>query len=265
MAVFILVPILAPAVGQLILLVADWRFIFYGLAAVGVIDFLWLATRQAETLAPKDRAPLSLGRILRSAREAVTHRMTLGYTLATGFVFGAFISYLGTSQQIFQEQYGTGKLFAVYFGILAAGIGLASIVNAKLVMSFGMRNLSKWALRAACCLSLAFLLLAWLIGGHPPLWAFATVMTVLFFFNGLLFGNYNALAMEPMGHIAGVAAAVVGSLSSLVALSTGTPIGRLYDGTVIPLLAGFACMQIAAFAITEWAERGRKARSTTPS
>ncbi|MGE0240448.1 MAG: multidrug effflux MFS transporter [Parvibaculaceae bacterium] len=265
MAVFILVPILAPSVGQLMLLVADWRFIFYGLVVVGIIDFLWLATRQPETLAPKDRAPLSAGHILRSAREAVTNRLTLGYTLATGCVFGSFIGYLGTSQQIFQEQYGTGKLFVVYFGILAAGIGLASIVNATLVMRFGMRNLSKWALRSGCILSLAFLIVAWLLDGHPPLWAFVAFMTVLFFFNGLLFGNYNALAMEPMGHIAGVAAAVVGSLSSLVAVSSGTPIGQLYDGTVIPLIAGFAAMEVAALVITEWAERGRPARAVTPS
>ena len=174
--------------------------------------------------------PRILGRRARRSPTAIT----LGYTLATGCIFGAFISYLGTSQQIFQEQYGTGKLFAVFFGILAAGIGLASIVNAKLVMRFGMRNLSKWALRAACILSFGFLIVAWLLGGHPPLWAFVAFMTVLFFFNGLLFGNYNALAMEPMGHIAGVAAAVIGSLSSLVAVSAGTPIGQLYDGTVVP-------------------------------
>jgi DHA1 family bicyclomycin/chloramphenicol resistance-like MFS transporter len=265
MAVFILVPILAPSIGQLMLLFANWRGIFYGLVIVGIIDFLWLAMRQPETLARPDRAPLSIGRILRSAREAVTNRTTLGYTLATGFVFGAFISYLGTSQQIFQEQYGTGKLFSVFFGILAAGIGLASIVNAKLVMRFGMRNLSKWALRAACLLSLSFLAVAYLLGGHPPLWAFVAYMTTLFFFNGLLFGNYNALAMEPMGHIAGVAAAVVGSVSSLVAVSAGTPIGRLYDGTVIPLVAGFACMGLAALLSTEWAERGRAVRVITPS
>ena len=265
MAVFILVPILAPSIGQLMLLIADWRFIFFGLVLVGVIDFLWLATRQPETLAPENRAPLSIGNILRSAREAVTSRITLGYTLATGCIFGAFISYLGMSQQIFQEQYGTGKLFALYFGILAAGIGLASIVNAQLVMRFGMRNLSKWALRAACGLSLAFLLIAWLLGGHPPLWAFVAFMTILFFFNGLLFGNYNALAMEPMGHIAGVAAAVVGSLSSLVAVSLGTPIGQLYDGTVLPLIAGFAVTEMAALLITEWAEGRRPARAITPS
>ncbi len=265
MAVFILVPILAPSIGQLMLLLADWRGIFYGLVIVGVIDFLWLATRQPETLGPADRVPLSIRHILRSAWEAVTNRTTFGYTLATGFIFGAFISYLGTSQQIFQEQYGTGKLFAVYFGILAAGIGLASIVNAQLVMRFGMRNLSKWALRAACLLSLGFLAVAWLLGGHPPLWAFVAFMTVLFFFNGLLFGNYNALAMEPMGHIAGVAAAVTGSLSSLVAVSSGTPIGQLYDGTVIPLVAGFACMGIAALLATEWAEGGRARSAVTPS
>jgi DHA1 family bicyclomycin/chloramphenicol resistance-like MFS transporter len=265
MAVFILVPILAPAIGQLMLLIADWRAIFYGLVVVGAIDFLWLAMRQEETLKPADRVPLSLGHILRSAWEALSNRVTLGYTLATGFIFGAFISYLGTSQQIFQEHYGTGKLFAVFFGLLAAGIGLASITNAKLVMRFGMRNLSKWALRSACLLSLGFLVIAWLLGGHPPLWAFVAFMTVLFFFNGLLFGNYNALAMEPMGHIAGVAAAVIGSLSSLVAVSAGTPIGQLYDGTVIPLVAGFACMGLAALLITEWAERGRRTLAITPS
>jgi MFS transporter, DHA1 family, multidrug resistance protein len=265
MAVFILVPILAPSIGQLMLLIADWRFIFYGLVVIGAIDFLWLWTRQPETLLPKDRVPLSIGHIMRSAREAVTNRVTLGYTLATGCVFGSFISYLGTSQQIFQEQYGTGKLFALYFGLLAAGIGLASIVNAKLVMRYGMRNLSKWALRSACILSLAFLLVAWLLGGHPPLWAFVAFMMMLFFFNGLLFGNYNALAMEPMGHIAGVAAAVIGSLSSLVAVGSGTPIGQLYDGTVIPLVAGFAVMETLALFVTEWAERGRAARIITPS
>jgi DHA1 family bicyclomycin/chloramphenicol resistance-like MFS transporter len=258
MAVFILVPMLAPSVGQLVLLLADWRVIFYGLVIMGIIDFLWLWLRQPETLAPKDRVPLSITNVLRGAREAVSNRVTIGYTIATGLVFGAFISYLGTSQQIFQEQYGTGKLFSVYFGILAAGIGVASITNARLVMRFGMRNLSKWALRSAAALTLVFIPIAWALGGHPPLWLFVSVMTVLFFFNGLLFGNYNALAMEPMGHIAGVASAVIGSLSSLIAVSVGTPIGRFYDGTVIPVISGFALMALLAIAATEWAEIGRR-------
>lgn len=257
MAVLILVPVLAPSIGQLILLFADWRAIFYGLAIVGTLDFIWLARRRPETLAPARRVPLSIGRILRSAWEAITHRKTLGYSLATGFVFGGVISYLGTAQQIFQEQYDTGKMFAVYFGMLAAGIGIASIINGRLVVRFGMRNLSKWALRTVCILAVSFLVTVILSAGHPPLWLFMCFMTALFFFNGMMFSNYNALAMEPMGHIAGVAAAIIASASTLVAVSTGTSIGRLYDGTVIPLFAGFAGLSLAAFLATEWAERGR--------
>ncbi len=257
MTVLILVPVLAPSIGQLILLVADWRMIFLVLAIVGILDFLWLATRQPETLAKSERVPLSIARILRSAWEALSHRRTLGYTLATGFIFGAVISYLGTSQQIFQDQYGTGQLFGVYFGLLAAGIGVASFANARLVMRFGMRNLSKWALRTSCLSSLAFLPFALLLDGHPPFWAFMAYMTVLFFCNGLQFSNYSALAMEPMGHIAGVAAAVIGSVSNLIAVATGSPIGRLYDGTVIPLVAGFAGLGVGAWLAVEWAERDR--------
>ncbi|WP_119269839.1 multidrug effflux MFS transporter [Taklimakanibacter deserti] len=265
MAVLILVPVLAPSIGQLILLIADWRAIFYGLAVAGMIDFLWLARRRPETLAPSDRVPLSIGRILRSAREAITNRVTLGYSVATGFVFGAVISYLGTAQQIFQEQYGTGKMFSVYFGLLAAGIGVASVINGRLVVRFGMRNLSKWALRSVCILAAAFLLTTILLHGHPPLWLFMGFMTALFFFNGMLFSNYNALAMEPMGHIAGVAAAIIASASTLVAVSTGTSIGRLYDGSVTPLFAGFAGLALAAFLVTEWAESGRGKRLTNPN
>ncbi|MGE0240447.1 MAG: multidrug effflux MFS transporter [Parvibaculaceae bacterium] len=264
MAVLILVPILAPSIGQLILLIGDWRVIFYGLAIAGIIDLIWLARRRPETLEPANRVPFSIGRILRSARAAITHRVTLGYSLATGFIFGTVISYLGTAQQIFQEQYHTGKLFAVYFGLLAAGIGVASLINGRLVIRFGMRNLSKWALRSVCVLSVSFLLITVLLHGHPPLWLFMCFMTALFFFNGMLFSNYNALAMEPMGHIAGVAAAIIASTSTVIAVGAGTAIGMLYDGTVLPLFAGFAGLALAALLVTEWAEYGRAASRMTP-
>jgi DHA1 family bicyclomycin/chloramphenicol resistance-like MFS transporter len=124
-----------------------------------------------------------------------------------------------------------------------------------------MRLLSKWALRSCCVLSFGFLAVAWLLGGHPPLLPFMAYMLLCFFCNGLLFSNYNALAMEPMGHIAGVAAAVTGAVSTLVALVAGTLIGRAYDGTVIPVIAGFALLGLAALIVTEWAERDRTAIS----
>jgi DHA1 family bicyclomycin/chloramphenicol resistance-like MFS transporter len=175
--------------------------------------------------------------------------------IATGVVFGAFINYLSTAQQIFQEQYEVGTLFPVYFGLLASGIGVASFVNGRLVMRFGMRQLSRVALLGASSLSVVALVAAWAWGGHPPLFALMVYLIPCFFFNGVLFGNFNARAMEPMGHIAGVAAAVTGSVSTLVALALGTPFGRAYDGTVLPLIGGYLTSGLLGLALTTWAER----------
>ena len=258
MAIFILVPILAPSIGQVILFFGDWRLIFMALVATAILSLIWISFGQRETLPEERRSPFSAGPILQSAYECIRNPVTMGYALGTGFIFGAFICYLGTAQQIFQEQYTLGRLFPVFFGVLAASIGIASIVNARLVMRFGMRKLSKLALRGACILSAAFLIVVIGLGGHPPFWMFMVYMFVNFFFCGLLFGNYNALAMEPMGRIAGVASAIIGSLTSLVALVCGTIIGQLYNGTVIPLVAGFAALAICALFVTEWAERNRR-------
>ena len=257
MAVFMLVPILAPAVGQVVLLVASWRMIFAGFLGMALIAAVWLALRQSETLPKERRSTLAAAQLMQAAGEFLRHPIAMGYTLAVGCIFGAFICYLGTSQQIFAEQYGQAELFAFWFGLFAVAIAIAMVLNGKLVMRFGMRNLSKWALRASILLSVVFLAVALVSYGHPPLWTLGLYLFCNFFCSGILFGNYNALAMEPMGHIAGMAAAISGSLSSLVALGTGTWIGLQYDGTVIPLAAGFAGLGILAFLLTEWAERRR--------
>ncbi len=258
MSVFMLVPILAPSIGQAVLLVAGWRWIFAGFLAMAALAAVWLALRQPETLPRDRRLPFSPKSIWQGTVEVVTTPVTLAYTLAVGAIFGAFIIYLTTSQQIFADQYGQGKLFAVWFGVLALGIASAMMVNARLVMRYGMRALSKWALRMSIALSLGFLVLSVGLGGHPPLWTLGGWLAATFFCSGILFGNYTAIAMEPMGRIAGIAAAVTGSLSSLLALGIGAAIGLLYDGTVIPLVAGFAGCGIAALLLTEWAERRRR-------
>jgi MFS transporter, DHA1 family, multidrug resistance protein len=252
--VFILVPIVAPAFGQAVLLISTWRAIFWLLVVVAVADVVWFALRQPETLLPAQRTPLSVRNIARGAAEVFRNRITLGYTLAIGCVFGAFISYLTTSQQLFQEQYGIGKLFPLYFGVLAAALGAASLTNARLVMRLGMQRLGRAAAGFACVVSAAALLAAYLYDGHPPLWLFMASMLVCFFCNGILFGNYNARALEPMGHIAGVAAAITGSLSSLIAIAFGTPLGRAYDGTVLPIVASYVLSSFAALGLTEGAE-----------
>jgi DHA1 family bicyclomycin/chloramphenicol resistance-like MFS transporter len=257
MGVFILVPALAPSLGQGILLIGHWRAIFGALLALSLIALVWFAIRQPETLAPKRRVRFSATRIGRAIHETFSHRVAIGYTIAAGLMFGAFIGFLNSAQQIFQGQYGLGRLFPLYFAVLALSIGGASWGNARLVMRFGMRPLSGLALSALSVLSVAFFAIAWALAGDPPLWALMAYLMSSFFCTGILFGNFNALAMEPMGHIAGVAASVIGSLTTFVSLLLGTLIGQSYDGTVLPLVGGFAVLGIASFAAMHWAERGR--------
>lgn len=258
--VFILVPIAAPAFGQLVLLLASWRAIFWLLVLAALVDASWFALRQPETLPPERRVPFSPARVLAAFGEVFRHPITIGYTFAIGALFSAFIAYLATSQQVFQDQYGVGRWFPVLFGGLAFSIGLASLTNAQLVMRFGMRRLARLAVLGECAISTTTLLVAFAFEGHPPLPVFMVGMVGCFFCSGILFGNYNARALEPMGHIAGVAAAIVGSLSGLVALALGTPLGRAYDGTVISVIGSYVLASFLALTLTETAERRARLR-----
>ncbi len=257
--VFILVPVIAPTLGQAILLVADWRAIFAALLAVGVISLTWFTLRQPETLPAARRAPLTAARILRALREVLGNRTALGYTLMAGLIAGAFQGYLSSAQQIFQFQYGLGERFPLIFAINALAIGLASFINGRLVMRYGMRALLRTALLGLCTLSILFVGVAWATEGQPPLWLFMTLLMPIFFCVGILFGNMNALAMEPLGHIAGAGAAVVGSLSILLATPLGAAIGQAYNGSITPLVLGFALLGLGALGLMRWAEGARTA------
>lgn len=246
MTIFILVPIIAPTLGQVALSVAGWRAIFGGYLAMALVTSAWFAWRQPETLPVDRRIPLSAERLLGAVREVFRSRPALLYTLATGLVFGAFLGYLNSTQQILQEQYGLGSRFPLYFAVLAISLGGASFSNARLVMRFGMRPLVGRSLVAIVVLSTFFLVVAWRDAGNPPLWTLMAYLLAVFFAIGLLFGNLNALAMEPLGHVAGTGAAVVGSMSTLISLVLGTAIGQSYNGTVIPLVAGFAILAAGA-------------------
>jgi DHA1 family bicyclomycin/chloramphenicol resistance-like MFS transporter len=257
MAVFILVPALAPALGQVILIVAHWRAIFVSFLVLAVTAFAWFALRQPETLTADRRKPFSPRRIGLAVVEACKNRIAFGYTIAAGLIFGAFIGYLASAQQIFQELYGLGRLFPIYFAVLALSIGSASYVNARLVMRFGMRFLSDRALLVLCGFSAVSFLAAAVLSGQPPLWVLMTYLMIAFFCIGILFGNFNSLAMQSVGHIAGVAAAVVGSLTTFISLALGTAIGQAYNGTVLPLVGGFALLGLGSLGVMRWAEAGR--------
>ena len=210
MSVFMLVPILAPSIGQLVLYVANWRYIFGGLLVAAAIASAWLYLRQPETLAPENKRPISIAELWAGAVEVFRNPVAMGYTLASGFIFAAFTTYLGTSQQIFAEQYQQGDKFALWFGGLAVAIAVAMIVNANLVRKIGMRMISKQALRGFLVVWMCLLGFTALYAGHPPLLILGFFLLGSFFCSGLLFGNFNAIAMEPMGHVAGMAAAISG-------------------------------------------------------
>lgn len=254
MTVFILVPMLAPTLGQGILLVADWRAIFVSFIVIALISVTWFAIRMPETLALENRAPFSFSRIFNTTGQIVRNRVALGYTISAGLVGGAFLGYLSSAQQIFQEQYGLGDLFPLFFAIIAFSLGLASFTNARLVMRFGMRFLVQWALRAIMLLACGALAVALLTDGQPPLWFLMVYLIASFFGVGILFGNQNTLAMQPLGHLAGIGAAVVGSLSTLIQMPLGTIIGQNYNGTVFPLIIGIAVLAGVSIVVVEWAE-----------
>ncbi len=261
MVVFIVVPIIAPALGQAILTVASWRVIFIVLLLLGLITLVWFGFRQPETLPVAQRAPLSVRRLRYALREVLTHRSALGYTLMAGVISAILQSYLSSAPQIFQIQYALGANFPLFFAANALAIGVASFVNSGLVMRYGMRPLIKTALSFLCGLTLAFVSVALITSGQPPLWSLMTFLVPCFFCLGILFGNMNALAMEPLGHIAGVGAAVVGSLATFVAIPLGAAIGQAYNGTITPLAVGFAAAAFTALGLLYWVEHGQRAFS----
>lgn len=258
MGVFILVPALAPALGQGIAMVSHWRGIFAVFLLMALASWTWFALRQPETLPPERRVPFT-GRVIWSGiSETCRNRTAFGYTLTAGMIFGAFVGYLSTAQQVFQVIYGIGDLFPLYFAALALAIGASSLINGRLVMKIGMRTLSFYAVSALTLLSALFFPYAALADGAPELAATMGYFVAAFLCIGILFGNFNALALEPLGHIAGVGSAVVGSISTIMSALMGWYIGQMFDGTVLPLVGGFAVLGAAATATMGWIEAGRK-------
>jgi len=255
MTIFILVPVFAPAVGQIILLISDWRSIFGLFLVMSLSTLIWFGCRQPETLLVEKRTRFSFSRVMRDSKTIAQIPVATGYTLTMGFLFGAFLGYLSSAQEIFQVQYQLGQWFAVYFGVLASSIGLAALVNAKLVIRLGMRRLSFIAMTMIALLSTPFYLLAMFFEGHPPLWMLMFYLLAVFFFLGILFGNLNALAMEPLGRIAGLGSALVGSVSTLISVIFGAFIANSYDGTIIPLVMGFAALSVICLITMHYTER----------
>lgn len=258
MTVFILVPLIAPTFGQAVLILSGWRAIFFSFVIIAIVSIVWFALRMPETLAPGSRLPFSLQKIFSTIQEILKIRTAFGYTVTAGLISGVFLGYLSSSQQIFQVQYELGKWFPLYFAFISLSLGMASLTNSRLVMRLGMRFLVRWSLLFIFGMSIIGLAVTLLTSGHPPLWILVVYLMMTFFGIGILFGNLNTLAMEPLGHMAGIGAAVVGSLSTLISMPLGTFIGRSYNGTVLPLVASIAILAGVSIFVVSWTESKHK-------
>lgn len=253
MMIFIMVPAIAPALGQGILFAASWHaiFIFYIFYALAIL--IWITFRLEETLPPQKRIPFKASAIANGFRMVIGNRTTLSYMVCAGLIFGSLIGYLNSCQQIFQNQFGVGDKFALYFGMLALVFGVSSLANARLVEKHGMRYLCMRATLAIIAASAIFVGLHFVTTVTLPM--FLLYAAAVFFAFGLLFGNLNALAMEPMGAIAGIAAAIIGSTSSILSMVLGTAIGQLYNNSLLPIGAGFLVLATVALAIMLFEQR----------
>ncbi len=261
MTVFILIPAFAPAMGAgIIAVTGGWAGVFGAFVVVGLVSAGWLAIRQRETLEPEDRRPFRVSAIASALREVLGHRMVLIYIAVLSLGFGQMFALLVSIQQIYAEIFGRGDTFHFWFmatGLLSAG---GTILNAALVMRLGMRRLAMTAYGGQTVIAIG-LLGIWGSGLMPQslaLPAFFIWSTSIFFMAGLTFGNLNALALQPMGHIAGLAASVVGAVSTVMAVPIAAPIGLAYNGTPIPLLSGTVVCSLIAFLLM------RKSREIDP-
>ena len=252
MMIFVMVPALAPSLGQAVLWVGSWRDIFLLYVGYALLIVVWIFWRLEETLPKPHRIPMSKKGFSEGFKEVISNVPTVCYMLCMGLFFGSFIGYLNSAQQIFQDLFKTGELFTLYFGLLAIVFGAASLVNSRLVQKWGMQHLSDSAVLGIIVSSAVFLVLHLAI--EVQLWMFLSYAAVLFFCFGLVFGNINAMAMEPMGHVAGIAAAIIGATSSIMSMCIGTVIGQMYNGTLIPVTAGFFIFSCISMAILTFAK-----------
>ncbi|TVV74565.1 multidrug effflux MFS transporter, partial [Sphingomonas solaris] len=253
--VFLAVPILAPSIGQLIMLVAPWHGIFYALAGFGLFVVAWAALRLPETLHPDDRRPISIAKLWSAAKLTLGNRTSIGYTLSMTLMFGALMGFINSAQQIFADGFGAVRIFPLAFAGCAGLMAVGSILNARIVERLGTRRVSQTALLALITLSGIHAVVV--LSGHETIWTFCILQALTMGCFPLSTSNFGAMAMEPVGHIAGTAASVQGTISTLGGALIGLVIGQQFNGTSAPVVVGYFLAGLAALGMVFWTERGK--------
>jgi DHA1 family bicyclomycin/chloramphenicol resistance-like MFS transporter len=256
MAVFLVVPVVAPTLGATIVHFGSWRWIFIGCVGFATLMSIW-AVRLPETLRPEHRMELRFGRVASAAKLVVTDRQALTYTLAQTSLYGGFTAYIGSSQTIIDETFHRKAQFPLIFGGLGAMMGVAMLVNARVVSRFTARRVVHAVLFLFLANALAFVLIALATDGKPPIGVFIVLMAVVVSCHALLIPNSASIAMLPMAAVAGTAASIMGATQIAGGAILGSITDNAFDGTVRPLAFGFLGYGALAFGLVLWGERGR--------
>lgn len=249
MTVFVIFPSFAPAIGAgIISVTGTWRAIFGGFAVFGLVVLVWLSLRQRETLSVDNRRPLQPAAHWLALRDVLGNRLVMIYIAVMTLGFSTLFAFLSSLQQIYADTYGKGEVFHYYFLVTGLLSSVGTLVNASLVMRLGMRRLAIAAFGGQACLSLTILVLT-VSGTMPAALAFPAFFFwgfTIFGMAGLTLGNLNALALQPMGHVAGMASSVVGAVSTIAALPIAVVTGLAFNGTPVPMLINsFVCSGVA--------------------
>lgn len=253
--IFLAVPVFAPAVGQLILMFADWRAIFDAMAVMGLLVGLWVWFRLPESLTEENVQQLAPRIILRNMAQALSNRVAVGYVIGSALVFGSLFGFLNSSQQLISETFGAGEYFALIFGSAVLGMVISSFTNSRIVEKFGARRVSHTALFGFLAASLAQAILAGM--GDQTLWEFVPLLALNMTMLGFVGANFSSIAMQPFQHIAGAASSAQTSLRMVTGAVLGALIGQAYDGTAFPLGVAMTLCAVTALALVLYSERGK--------
>ena len=253
--VFLVVPILAPSIGQLVLFIAPWRWIFGVLAGASALVFAWVLLRLPETLMEEKRLPFTPARVLGGFRITLSDRCSLGYTVAMTMLQGALFGFINSVQQVMFDVFEAPLMLTPVFAAVAGTMAVAAYTNSRIVIRFGTRFISHWAMIGFIAFSALHLLVA--VSGLESIWTFAVIQALTMGCFGLATSNFGAMAMQNMGALAGTASSVQGFLGTISGSLIGIAIGQAFDGSTVPLYTGFLVCGLLSLVAVLWTERGK--------
>jgi DHA1 family bicyclomycin/chloramphenicol resistance-like MFS transporter len=253
--IFLMVPAVAPTIGEGILQLGNWRAIFGFMAVLGVAVGAWVHFRLPESLSEQNRQPIHLGTIAANMTRALSTPSVAGYVLGSALVFGALFGFINSSQQLITQTFGAGDIFPMVFAICAGSMAFASWSNARIVERFGARRVSHTALFAFIVVSAVQVMFAF--QPDESLWQFVPLMAINMALLGFIGSNFGAIAMNPFFAIAGAASSAHGFVRMTMAALLGGAIGYAFDGTARPLALALLASGLACLVLVLWSEKGK--------